>query len=155
MLRKIIKLVLIVVWMGLIFSFSNDTGEVSTKKSDGIIIRTVETFLARDLSNIEKEQWTKYLVVPVRKGAHFFVYLILGVLLVSLCQEFGEINKKMVLLSVFLTFLYACSDEIHQLLVPGRSGQISDVVLDTIGAFIGIMGYKVINTKNKGEDVYE
>lgn len=154
-MRKIIKLVLIIVWMGIIFSFSNDTGEVSTKKSDGIIIRTVETFLSRDLNSLEKEKWVKYLVVPVRKAAHFFVYLILGILIISFCQEFGDINNKMVLLALFLAFLYALSDEIHQMLVPGRSGQISDVLLDAIGSFVGIISYKLIYNRLRKEDLYE
>ena len=154
-MRKIIKLVLIVVWMGIIFSFSNDTGEVSTKKSDGIIIRTVETFLSRNLNSLEKEKWIKYLVVPVRKTAHLFVYLILGMLTISFCQEFGEINNKMVLLALFLAFLYALSDEIHQMLVPGRSGQFSDVFLDTVGSFMGIISYRLVYNKLRKEDLDE
>ncbi|MFR1872919.1 MAG: VanZ family protein [Coprococcus sp.] len=33
--------------------------------------------------------------------------------------------------------LYAVTDEIHQLFVPGRSGQITDVILDSCGGLIG------------------
>lgn len=146
-MSKIIKLVLIILWMVLIFSFSSDSAEVSTKKSDSVIIKTVEFFLDKDLSEDEEEKWTTYFVVPVRKGAHFLVYLVLGVLLISFCKEFLPIDRKLVLLSVFLAFLYACSDEVHQLFVSGRSGQVSDVILDTIGAFVGIMGYKFIYNK--------
>ena len=46
-----IKLLLVIFWMGLIFSFSSDPADVSTKKSDGVIIRTVELFLDKDLSD--------------------------------------------------------------------------------------------------------
>lgn len=35
--------------------------------------------------------------------------------------------------------IYACTDEIHQLFVPGRSGQFRDVMIDSLGAFIGIL----------------
>ena len=84
MLKRIIKLILIVFWMGLIFSFSNDSGKVSTGKSDGLIIRVVETIMGRELNDSEKEKWIDYLVVPVRKGAHLFVYLVLGILIISL-----------------------------------------------------------------------
>ena len=139
MVRRIIKLLLILFWMGLIFSFSNDSGTVSTKKSDGFIIRTVETIIGRELSADEKEKWVNYLVVPVRKGAHLAVYLVLGVLIFSFVSEFMVINYKSLLLSIGISFLYACSDEIHQLLVPGRSGQVKDVILDTLGASIGIV----------------
>lgn len=33
---------------------------------------------------------------------------------------------------------YATIDEIHQLFVDGRSGQFTDVLIDTIGVAIGI-----------------
>lgn len=154
MVRRIIKLLLIIFWMGLIFSFSNDSGSVSTKKSDGFIIRAVETIIGRELSDAEKEKWVNYLVVPVRKGAHLGVYFVLGILIFSFVGEFMMLNYKSMLLSIGISFLYACSDEIHQLLVPGRSGQVIDVILDTIGASIGIVIFsfimKMINKrKNK------
>jgi VanZ family protein len=147
MLKKIIKLILIVFWMGLIFSFSADSGKVSTGKSDGLIIRVVETIMGRELNDSEKEKWIDYLVVPVRKGAHLFVYLVLGVLVISFLKEFMIVNYKVLLLAVFISFLYACSDEIHQMLVPGRSGQISDVLLDAVGSSIGIIFYYLIYKK--------
>lgn len=133
--------------MGLIFSFSNDSGVVSTKKSDGFIIRTVETILGRDLNDEEKEKWTTYLVVPVRKGAHVGVYLVLGLLVVSFINEFFVFNYKTILIACVVCFLYACSDEIHQLLVPGRSGQVKDVLLDFLGSLLGIVGYYFIGKR--------
>ena len=152
MLKRIIKLILIVFWMGLIFSFSNDSGKVSTGKSDGLIIRVVETIMGRELNDSEKEKWIDYLVVPVRKGAHLFVYLVLGILIISFLKEFMIINYKVLLLGIFISFLYSCSDEIHQMLVPGRSGQVSDVLLDTIGASIGIIFYYLFYRKLNNTD---
>ena len=35
--------------------------------------------------------------------------------------------------------IYAATDEIHQLFVPGRSGQVRDVLIDSCGVFIGVM----------------
>ena len=127
MIRKIIKFILIVVWMGLIFSFSSDNATASTNKSDGVIIKIVQVFKNDNLTIKEKEYWTNKLVVPIRKGAHFFVYFILGLLVIS--------------------FLYACSDEVHQLFVPGRSGQVSDVLLDTFAGIISIISYGIIYNK--------
>ena len=34
---------------------------------------------------------------------------------------------------------YAATDEIHQLFVPGRSGQVSDVLLDSAGVLAGLL----------------
>ncbi len=143
-IKKVIKLIFVVLWMSLIFIFSNDSGVQSTKKSDGFIIRIVEVFYGRELSLQEKEKWVAYLVLPVRKGAHLGVYLILGVLALSFISEFISISWKSILISMVVCFIYACSDEVHQLLVPGRSGNIKDVLLDTIGSGIGVLGLNYI-----------
>lgn len=144
MVRKIIKIILIVLWCSLIFMFSNDTGGTSTKKSDGLIVRTVEKVIKRSLSSEEKDKVLRYFVVPVRKSAHLFIYFILGFLIISLLREYRDINMKVVLLAVFFAFLYACSDEVHQLFVVGRSGQVKDVFIDTFGSFLGVLLYSFI-----------
>ena len=51
----------------------------------------------------------------------------------------GNENMRRILISVVLAFTYACSDEIHQLFVPGRSGEFRDVCIDTCGASFGIL----------------
>jgi VanZ family protein len=43
-------------------------------------------------------------------------------------------------LAILATFLVACADEFHQSFLPNRSGQLSDVLLDTCGAMaLGLM----------------
>ena len=44
---------------------------------------------------------------------------------------------------------YACTDEFHQLFVPGRSGQITDVMIDTLGGSIGVLIISVITLIKK------
>lgn len=153
-MTKCIKLILIIICMGIIFYFSSDNAVESTKKSDNVIIRVSNFFSSTSLTAREQQIIIQKLVVPVRKGAHFLIYLILGGLIVSFLDEFSISERKMILLAVFLSFLYACSDEIHQMFVPGRSGQISDVLLDTVGSIVGIYVYLVIikifgNNKNR------
>lgn len=48
-------------------------------------------------------------------------------------------NRKMVLVTLFLTILYGCLDEFHQTFVPGRYGGLLDIYLDALGAFCGII----------------
>ena len=152
MIKKVIKFLLMILWMGLIFSFSNDSGSVSTKKSDGLIINTIEIIIGRDLSAFEKEKWVNYLVVPVRKGAHIGIYFILGILIVIFISEFINTNFKSMFWSSIIAFLYACSDEFHQLLIPGRSGQLSDIFLDTLGAIAGIVIFlRIVRMCSKNE----
>ena len=149
MIRKVIKIILVLLWMVMIFLLSNEEAVKSSKKSDGLIIKSVELFTGKSLSDQEKEKVLKYLVFPVRKCAHLSLYLILGILVISLLREYMVINTKLVLLSLLICFLYACSDEIHQLFVPGRSGEVRDVLIDTLGACLGVSFYYLVFRKKK------
>lgn len=149
MIRKVIKIILVLLWMVMIFLLSNEEAVKSSKKSDGLIIKSVELFTGKSLSDQEKEKVLKYLVFPVRKCAHLSLYLILGILVISLLREYMVINTKLVLLSLLICFLYACSDEIHQLFVPGRSGEARDVLIDTLGAGLGVSFYYLVFRKKK------
>ena len=128
-----------------IFSLSNDNGYKSTKKSDKVI-----TFWYEKLTNnkINKEIINK-LVYPVRKSAHIIIYLILGLLFISLLYEFNITTKIMIISSILFCFIYACSDEIHQLFIVGRSGEVKDIILDTIGSTIGIFVYYLYRKKQR------
>lgn len=42
-------------------------------------------------------------------------------------------------------YLYGITDEIHQLFVPGRSGQVKDVIIDGAGSIVGILVYVFLN----------
>ena len=119
--------------MIIIFTFSNDNNVESNKKSDGIIVRTTESILNRKLSDKEKEIYIDKYVVYVRKMAHFTLYFLLGLTFISFLKEFNLDNKKLVIYTVVFVFIYACSDEIHQLFINGRSGEILDAIIDTLG----------------------
>ena len=83
----------------------------------------------------------------VRKAAHFTIYLILG-LLVSIVLTQKCLNlKQIIIYTVLICMAYAVTDEIHQIFVSGRSGEIRDVILDTCGSTIGILINIIINKK--------
>ena len=48
-------------------------------------------------------------------------------------------ESKYLFLAILASTLYACTDELHQLFVPGRTGQIFDVFVDTLGATFGCL----------------
>ena len=73
----------------------------------------------------------------VRKLAHISEYFVLVLLSIN---YFKECIKKPIGISVIFSILYACSDEFHQLFVPGRAGMISDVILDSTGVLLGCLG---------------
>ena len=146
MKKKVIKGLIVVLCMLSIFLFSTDNSRESTSKSNRVILGITNLF-HKDLSNKEKEKIIDMFFVPIRKMAHFGIYLVLGISLISFLRDFSIPILKLLLLSIFLAFLYACSDEIHQLFVPGRSGQFSDVLLDTLGASVGIFIYYLLFRK--------
>ena len=75
----------------------------------------------------------------MRKTAHFTEYAILGALFYLNLIQFPKLNSriKKLLLPILFSFLYAITDEIHQIFVPGRSAQFRDVLIDTLGASFG------------------
>lgn len=133
MIKKIIKVLLVLIVMLTIFVLSSDNDVESTKKSDGIIIRTTEFILNRKLTKKERKLYVNKYVVIVRKTAHFTLYFLLGLSFISFLKEFGFDKKKLLAYTIIFVFMYSCSDEIHQLFINGRSGEIGDVLIDTFG----------------------
>ena len=87
----------------------------------------------------------------LRKNAHFFTYLILGVLMINALRSSKVYGLPSVALALGICVLYAISDEVHQLFVPGRGGQIRDVFIDSAGASVGIGVYWLIGRVVKGK----
>ncbi|MBW6463079.1 MAG: VanZ family protein [Firmicutes bacterium] len=68
---------------------------------------------------------------------HLFGYFLLSVFLYRAFNRGSfDWNSKAAGSALLVGFLYALSDEIHQLFVPGRQAAIIDVVLDTVGLLI-------------------
>ena len=149
MLRKVIKFTLVICCMLIIFMFSSNSGTASRKKSDSVIINLVEVISNKKVNNKDRDKYIEKYVFPVRKCAHFTIYLILGILVISLLSEYRILNFKTVLYTLLIVFLYACSDEFHQLFVSGRSSEIGDVLIDSSGGFIGSYLYYLFRRKRK------
>ena len=138
-MKKTIFAVLLVLWMGFIFSMSCENAEKSSNTS-GQTIRVVLSAVPEFEKQPEevKVNIIEKLQFIVRKSAHFIGYMILGILASGLILQYENINKKY-LLAFFICVIYAISDEIHQLFVPGRSGQVRDVLIDSAGSLLGII----------------
>ncbi|WP_141432886.1 VanZ family protein [Bacillus sp. 03113] len=75
----------------------------------------------------------------IRKGAHFSVYFILGLLTARALLSYVQSKKKAIFVSVLFCFLYACSDEFHQGFTGGRTPLFSDVLIDSAGGLSGTL----------------
>lgn len=75
----------------------------------------------------------------IGKGGHMIGYAVLGLLWWrALAARQGQADRRTLALAFFLTVLYAISDEYHQTFVPGRGGNLKDVLIDATGAGLGL-----------------
>ena len=137
---RVVFAVLTIACMVTIFLFSGDNADASSHKSSKITKAAVEN-LVKDYDEMSPEKQQSVLDKAehiVRKLAHFSIYTLLGFLASFTVGRRRLFSRKSLGVIVFC-FLYACSDEIHQLFVPGRSGMFTDVLIDTGGAVTGML----------------
>ena len=130
-MKKYISLIVLILWMIFIFIMSH-TSSIDSSNQSGFIVNFINNILHID--DVE------LLETLIRKSAHLFEYFVLGILMINCLRKYNI--KNYILISIILCFTYACTDEIHQLFIPGRDGNIKDVIIDTLGSFIGIITYK-------------
>lgn len=119
--KRIIFIVLIIIWMATIFKFSSEKSEVSSNTSGKTIRAILNVFpWSSSLSIEEKEHLVETLQPIVRKLAHFSVYTLGGILIMCLAKTFDISDKKRIIYSLIFGILYAVSDEIHQYFVPRK-----------------------------------
>ena len=139
--RRLLPWALTLLWMGLIFAFSSQNADQSSHLSGQTAFHTAFWFWPgfSELSAEEQAVWVENAQFLVRKTAHFLVYAVLGVLLYWSASIQKQGRRRKVVCAWAVGTVYAISDEIHQLLVPGRSGQLRDVLLDSAGTAAGIL----------------
>lgn len=156
-MAKIIYSILLILTLITIFLFSSQNGSQSL----GLTMKGINKVTN---ANIEKKEearpgvpkkeeektFVDRVIVFVRKSAHFIEYMILGVILMLLLNSFHINMKYAIMVSISFCFLYACTDEIHQLFVVGRTGRFTDVLIDTCGSFTGIMLSYIIGRIGRG-----
>lgn len=158
--------------MATIFLFSARPADESNGQSD-VFCRAVAAVLVPGYSQMDASQQetaaSQYQHV-VRKCAHATEYLVLGVLCSVAALEtrksimrsgparggkrHSEISERRGiavagLFAFVLSVLYAASDEVHQLFVLGRLGQVTDVLIDASGVVVGVVVVLLIAVKRE------
>lgn len=128
-------------WYLVIWRFSAQPAVVSGALSDRLLYRLLEALSAvfRAQSEEGKRAIVLFLSFFERKAAHMFLYFVLtGLLLLALHGlSCGFCLKAS--LALGLSGVLAVVDEIHQRFVPGRSGELRDVVVDLTGGVIFLL----------------
>ena len=130
-----------------IFLFSSQNGTESGRLSRWLMETAFGQFLLRILPPLTGSG----AALDIRKYAHLTEYALLAVFALLF---FAELllewrPKRAVLWALGFCFLYACTDEFHQTLIPGRAGQFTDVLVDTGGVILGILLVCLIRTLRK------
>ena len=139
--------ILAAVCLGLIFFFSSRNANESSAQSD---------FFLQLINKIFGDG--KVSAFIVRKAAHFTEFM--GTCLIMSAAFYFTLGKNRLYLPICFTSLYAVTDEIHQIFVKGRSCELRDWAIDTLGAILGAAIYfaiyhiikRFLKTRNKEEE---
>ena len=126
-----ISWVLVVICMGVIFSLSAQNGEESSELSHSFVM----TFFERLGLTIDEG--------ILRSCAHCLEFMGLSVLLFNAVYSTFE-TKSTPVIAFAGTVLYAVTDEAHQIFVPDRAFQLSDILVDSAGALAGVIASLII-----------
>lgn len=130
--------------MVIIYILSDQPASISDELSVGIIDRVFSIFGINISLNQDLLQLFNYII---RKSAHFVTFFTLGILLCHAIIKKAIVKEYLIVVGI--AFLYAVFDEVHQLFVVGRSGQISDVVIDFAGVLLAVLIYYLYDSKVK------
>lgn len=138
---RVVSLALLIAWCVLIFALSAEPADKSSNTS-GELTRAVFSLVYPDfeaLSEQAQEQMISEASFIVRKAAHFSLYFVLGALAFLSIATYNIPFLIKPLASAAFSLGFSISDEIHQLYVPGRSGEIRDVIIDFCGSVLAVL----------------
>lgn len=136
--KRIISTSLLILWMVIIFIFSNQNAITSEKVSDKVTSKTLTTVsevAGKNISDSRKEELVENSRFIVRKMAHFTLYFVLGIIIYTTLACYG-IPKNKIIYSIIFCFIASLLDEFHQLFSYGRTSRMFDVFIDTSGSIV-------------------
>lgn len=151
-IKRIILILSIIIWMGSVFVFSNQSAMDSSSSSEKTTKFIMQFYPSvKTMEEKQKQEIEIRMNSVVRKMAHYSIYTLGGVLIACLINTYDFSDKKKIVYGQIAGTLYAMTDEIHQYFVEGRSAEIRDVFLDSLGIATGIILvmiiYKMIKKK--------
>ncbi len=128
-------------WYLVIWNFSAQTAAESSGTSGGVTDRVLTWVYPsyRDMTPEARNALIESLSFVVRKGAHMFLYFVLTGLLLLALRTLIQHSAHRAAAAAGLCALLAGLDEYHQTFVPGRSGELRDVLVDLSGGCISLL----------------
>ena len=144
-MKRIIYLILTILWLSVIFSFSSENGQTSQNTSESFTSSIIIFYEKITKNDVNNDELIDILDPPIRKIAHFTEFFILGLLIFNFTDTFNTSTKRKILYSISFCMLCAIIDETHQLFSIERAPRILDILIDSLGS-ISIITF--INRKN-------
>ena len=142
MKKKIISIIVLILWACFIFYLSNQPSQVSGKVS-GDMIKSVLSVSEATFNLIHN---------PLRELMHAVEFLIFALLLFNVLHNFNV--KSVYIYCILISIVCSILDETHQLYVPGRAFEILDLILDSIGIIIAcILHFNFISCMKTKKDL--
>jgi VanZ family protein len=141
----------VLLWMALIFFLSSKSGAESGSMSGGFIEKAAAFLIPgfSEQTQAQREAVIDRLQYVTRKAGHIAEYAILGALVTSALLQLRLTMRKRFPAAVGIGIVYAVTDEVHQLFVPGRSGSAFDLLFDGLGIFLGVLAVLGIYSAHK------
>lgn len=125
--------ILVIGIMAAVFLFSSQSGGESNHLSKGIL-EHILNFFHISTDPLKLDQYN----LVLRKIAHFSLYFLLGAGAMGFLLTTPLKKKYCFVLSLLFCVLFAATDEYHQFLLGTRNGNALDVLLDSMGAMVGV-----------------
>ncbi|MEN6461376.1 MAG: VanZ family protein [Syntrophomonas sp.] len=138
LLVRAILFTLLAIFIGMSWHFSSQTG-VESNLISAKYAKAVEEYIGRYfIINTGDTFWNTTLNQIIRKMAHFFEYLLIGLIMCIMLNVIFEAIWIAALGSMLFSSLLGCIDEYHQIFTLGRTPRWFDIQVDSAGALIGI-----------------
>ncbi len=128
--------------MYVIWGFSGQTGEESSSLSGRVslfLTKMAAEYSDKDSTRERIQSYGDKMEIAVRKGAHVSEYLALAATVSFPLYVYGLRELPLMAWTGWFCVAFACLDEYRQTFVPGRDGNIRDVLIDSIGIFAGVI----------------
>ncbi|MFD9627730.1 VanZ family protein [Peribacillus muralis] len=158
MIQRYIFPILLVLWAMVIFFFSSQTYEEQSitpflaqfdtpywyERLEGISFMYGGVEVSAHTAGV-----SGFLEFFIRKGAHFLIFFVFGLLTLGVWRSFVRNAIVAVSGALVCVVFYASADELHQRLTGGRTPLLQDVLLDAFGGLVGIFGLLLFNRWRK------
>ena len=133
MFKRVVPILLIILWLIVIFNFSSHEDKGWQFKSRYIISHTHENYY--DTGKVVDGH---ALNTFISKEINIVLYFVLCLLVLNALYVGGFRGRDLFIRAFIICFFYAVMDKINRGFIVNKGGKLSDIFIDSIGIALGI-----------------